>query len=121
MKIEKIEKGSYFIKKGDYWKKVAIILRGRLKIKLNDNPIDNKKSSLENPFENLKIGDNPICPELIEKIKIHLDTPQKISMFRNSIMKLNSEKIDTNYVKQNPLKNQSYILADQKICNKYSI
>jgi hypothetical protein len=40
MKFEKIEKGIYYIKKEENWKKVACILRGRLKVKFNDNLIN---------------------------------------------------------------------------------
>lgn len=117
LKIEKIEKGNYFIKKGEHWKKVAVILRGRLKVKLDDNPIDEKKPHLDDPFENLKIGDNLVSPEILEKIKLHFDTPEKIIQFKNNLFKYNSEKIDPEYIKNNPLKNQSYFLADKKICN----
>jgi len=85
---------------------VAIILRGRFNIKLNDNPIDDKKEDLNNPFENLKIGNEPLTPEMIEKLTLHLDTPDKIMTFRNLLIQMNSEKINTKYVKQKPLKNQ---------------
>ena len=117
MKIEKIEKGNYFIKKGEQWKKVACIIRGRLKVKLNDNPIDNEKDS-ENPFENMKIGNLPIDDEMTQKLLLHLDTPEKIMIFKHSLMKINSDKINSKYIKQNPLKTQSYYFCDKKICKK---
>lgn len=134
IKFEYIKKGNYYIKKEEDWKKVSCILSGRLIVKLNENPIpineiDNiynfaeKKENYFYSFDDLILyignnnnNNNPISPEIIEKLKLHLDTPEKILNFRNNLLKINSEKIDKNYIRKNPLKNPSYNLANKKIC-----
>ena len=55
MKIEFIKRGNFFKKKDHNWKRFACIVRGRLKVRLNEHePIDPEKEKKNNfnPFTN---------------------------------------------------------------------
>lgn len=96
MRIESIKKGNYFIEKNQNWKKFACVIKGRMKIIFNENPLDSFMNNIYNPYQ--AMAQSSISSE---------------NEF-NFDKKLSSEKI-INLQKEN-IQNDSSSLAVKKIC-----
>ena len=127
--MENLKKGSYFIKKDQIWKKFAIIVKGRMKIKLNEiknEDDENEEFNHKDYYKNNIISNNNNqLSEMHQGLKVLSN--YKISIYRNnSISNNNSVKNNNNNSnfldKENSVQENAFDLASRKICknnNKY--